>query len=185
MHQQRPRPAVTERPFRDRRDAGRVLAERLRHYASRDDVVRDLRIPPLAIERVAQRETRELARRERVSRDSRRMTDLTGKVVILVDDGLATGSGMRAAIQALRELGPARIVVAVPAAPESTCRELGFEADEVVCATTPSPFYAVGEAYWDFTQTDDEVRRLLSSSSPSGSVHLAHPAQGRRRADRA
>jgi predicted phosphoribosyltransferase len=125
MHQQRPRPAVTERPFRDRRDAGRVLAERLRHYASRDDVVRDLRIPPLAIERVAQRETRELARRERVSRDSRRMTDLTGKVVILVDDGLATGSGMRAAIQALRELGPARIVVAVPAAPESTCRELG------------------------------------------------------------
>jgi erythromycin esterase-like protein len=86
--------------------------------------------------------------------------------VILVDDGLATGASMRAAVQALRELKPARIVVAVPAAPESRCRELAAMVDDVVCATTPSPFYAVGASYWDFTQTtDEEVRDLLRAAS--------------------
>jgi phosphoribosyl transferase-like protein len=101
--------------------------------------------------------------------------DVAGKVVILVDDGLATGSSMLAAVNALRKLRPAQIVVAVPAAPESTCRELSAVVDDVVCATTPSPFFAVGESYWDFTQvTDDEVRQLLRESRP------ARPAPGPR-----
>src|SRR5437660_2238893 len=96
------------------------------------------------------------------------MPEVAGKVVILVDDGLATGSSMRAAIQALRKLGPARIVAAVPAAPGSTCRELAAEVDEVVCATTPSPFFAVGQSYWDFSQTtDEEVVELLRAASAS------------------
>jgi hypothetical protein len=85
-----------------------------------------------------------------------------------VDDGLATGSSMRAAVEAVRRLRPAAIVVAVPAAPESTCRELNALADNVVCATTPSPFFAVGESYWDFTQTtDEEVRDLLRAAPGS------------------
>jgi erythromycin esterase-like protein/predicted phosphoribosyltransferase len=131
-----------------------------------DDVVRGLGIAPEAIQRVADQEGRELARRERAYREDRPMEDVTGKTVILVDDGLATGSSMRAAILALRRLRPARIVVAVPAAPESTCQELAAEADEVVCATTPSPFFAVGQAYWNFTQTtDEEVRELLRAAS--------------------
>ena len=93
------------------------------------------------------------------------MPELRGKTVILVDDGLATGSSMRAAIQAVRAQEPARIVAAVPAAPESTCRELQAEVDEVICAVMPEPFFAVGQAYWDFTQTtDDEVRALLNSA---------------------
>jgi len=131
-----------------------------------DDVVRDLGISPEDLRRVAEREARELRRREQAYRGNRPMPDIAGKVVILVDDGLATGSSMRAAIQALRALGPARIVVAVPAAPESTCQELAAEVDEVVCATTPSPFFAVGASYYDFTQTtDDEVRELLQAAS--------------------
>ena len=96
------------------------------------------------------------------------MPDLAGKTVIVVDDGLATGASMRAAIQAVRQLGPARVVAAVPAAPESTCTELAGLVDEVVCATTPSPFFSVGEAYWDFTQTtDEEVRDLLRAAAPT------------------
>ena len=130
-----------------------------------DDVVRGMNIPPDAIEQVARDEARELERRQRVYREDAPPADLSGKQVILVDDGLATGSSMRAAIQALRRLGPARIVVAVPAAPESTCQELAAEVDEVVCATTPSPFFAVGQHYWDFSQTtDDEVRDLLRAA---------------------
>jgi predicted phosphoribosyltransferase len=127
-----------------------------------DDVVRGLGIAPQDIDRVAEREGRELARRESLYRDGRPRPELAGRVVIAVDDGLATGSSMRAAVEALRKLGPARIVVAVPAAPESTCQELAALVDEVVCATTPSPFSAVGSSYRDFTQTsDDEVRDLL------------------------
>jgi erythromycin esterase-like protein/predicted phosphoribosyltransferase len=130
-----------------------------------DDVVRALNIPPDVIEPVAREEGRELERRERAYREDRPAPDVTGKVVILVDDGLATGASMRAALLALRRLRPARIVVAVPAAPESTCQELTAEADEVVCATTPSPFFAVGQSYWDFTQTtDEEVRELLRAA---------------------
>jgi erythromycin esterase-like protein/predicted phosphoribosyltransferase len=127
-----------------------------------DDVVRGMQIPPEVIEQVATREGRELERRERAYREDAPPIDVTGKVVIVVDDGLATGSSMRAAILALRRLQPARIVVAVPAAPDSTCQELAAEVDEVVCATTPSPFFAVGQHYWNFAQvTDDEVRDLL------------------------
>jgi erythromycin esterase-like protein/predicted phosphoribosyltransferase len=134
-----------------------------------DDVVRDLGISQEDLRRTAEREARELRRREQAYRGNRPMPSLAGKVVILVDDGLATGSSMRAAIQALRALGPARIVVAVPAAPESTCQELAAEVDEVVCATTPSPFFAVGASYYDFTQTtDDEVRDLLQAASVAG-----------------
>jgi erythromycin esterase-like protein/predicted phosphoribosyltransferase len=127
-----------------------------------DDVVRGLGIAPEAIQRVAEREGRELLRREQAYREGRPFPDIAGKVVVVVDDGLATGSSMHAAIEALRKLAPERIVLAVPAAPQSTCRELAALAEEVVCATTPSPFSAVGASYWDFTQTtDEEVRDLL------------------------
>jgi erythromycin esterase-like protein/predicted phosphoribosyltransferase len=130
-----------------------------------DDVVRGMDIPPEVIEQVATEEARELERRERAYREDAPPLDVAGRVVIVVDDGLATGSSMRAAIQALRRLQPAQIVVAVPAAPESTCQELTAEVDEVVCATTPSPFFAVGQHYWDFSQTtDDEVRDLLRAA---------------------
>ncbi len=133
-----------------------------------DDVVRGLGIQPEVIQRVAEREGRELLRREQAYRDGRPMPDVSGRTVIMVDDGLATGASMRAAIQALRALGPDRIVVAVPAAPQSTCQELAATVDEVVCATTPSPFFAVGQSYWDFTQTpDEEVRDLLRAASTS------------------
>ena len=133
-----------------------------------DDVVRGLDIPSAAVERVAREEGRELERRERAYREDAPALEVAGKVVIVVDDGLATGSSMRAAVLALRRLQPARIVVAVPAAPESTCQELNVEVDEVVCATTPSPFVAVGQHYWDFTQTtDDEVRDLLRAARAS------------------
>lgn len=220
---------MADHAFRDRRDAGRALADLLQHYRGRDDivvlalprggvpvahevdaaleapldvfvvrklgvpgreelalgaiasgdvvvlnddVVRGLGITAEEIRRVAEAEGRELRRREHAYRDGRPMEDVTGKVAIIVDDGLATGASMRAAILALRRLGPARIVVAVPAAPESTCQELAAEVDEVVCATTPSPFYAVGQSYWDFTQTtDDEVRDLLRASRGKRTVN--------------
>jgi erythromycin esterase-like protein/predicted phosphoribosyltransferase len=131
-----------------------------------DDVVRGLNIPSEEIRRVAEEEARELLRREQAYREGRPALNVAGKTVLVVDDGLATGASMHAAIQALRRLRPAHIVVAVPAAPESTCRELRDHVDDVVCATTPSPFFAVGESYWDFTQTsDEEVRDLLRASS--------------------
>jgi erythromycin esterase-like protein/predicted phosphoribosyltransferase len=134
-----------------------------------DDVVRGLRIPPEVLRRVVEQEGRELIRREQAYRGDRPMIDVEGKTVVVVDDGLATGASMRAAIQALRRLRPARIVVAVPAAPESSCQELAALVDEVVCATTPSPFLAVGESYWDFSQTtDEEVRDLLRATAASG-----------------
>jgi predicted phosphoribosyltransferase len=216
---------VAEQPFRDRREAGRVLAGLLEHYRDRpdvvvlalprggvpvafevasaldapldvflvrklgtpghdelamgalagggvivlnEDVVRGLNISSEAIQEVADRESRELTRREQVYREGRPTPDVAGKTVILVDDGLATGSSMRAAIVALREQQPGRIVVAVPAAPSSTCRELENEVEEVVCAMTPSPFLAVGNAYRDFTQTtDEEVRELLRAAAGS------------------
>jgi erythromycin esterase-like protein/predicted phosphoribosyltransferase len=216
---------MPDRLFRDRRDAGRVLASLLGPYRDRpdvivlglarggvpvayevaaalgapldvflvrklgvpgreelamgaiasggvlvlnDDVVRGLGIAPETIQRVAEEEGRELARREQAYRDGRPALDVAGQMVILADDGLATGASMRAAVQALRQQGPARIVVAVPAAPESACRELAAMADEVVCATTPSPFFAVGASYWDFTQvTDEGVRDLLRAAATS------------------
>jgi erythromycin esterase-like protein/predicted phosphoribosyltransferase len=134
-----------------------------------EDVVRALGIGPEAVRQAAERERRELLRREQAYREGRPEPALAGRVVILVDDGLATGASIRAAVQALRQRAPARIVVAVPTAPGSACRELEATVDEVVCATTPSPFTAVGESYRDFTQTtDEEVRDLLRAAS-------AHP----------
>ena len=140
-----------------------------------DDVVRGLRISPQELRAVAEREGRELIRREAAYRDGRPPVDVTGKTVILVDDGLATGASMFAAVQALREAEPAAIVIAVPAAPESTCREFAGIVDDVVCASMPTPFLAVGESFWDFRQvTDDEVRQLLAT--PKAPAPVGRPA---------
>jgi predicted phosphoribosyltransferase len=131
-----------------------------------EEVVDKLRIDDATLQRVAVVEEQELARRERSYRGQRPPPELTGRVVILVDDGLATGSTMRAAVAAARAAGPpARVVVAVPTAPASTCEQLRGEADEVVCATTPRPFRAVGYSYRSFPQTtDEEVRELLQAA---------------------
>jgi predicted phosphoribosyltransferase len=111
------------------------------------------------------RQWQELWRRERLYRGDRPPQDVDGRSVIVVDDGIATGSTMRAAVLALRALGPARIVVAVPVASERTCEELGAVADVVVCALTPEQFYAVGRWYVDFAQTTDaELRWLLDAA---------------------
>ncbi|BBX14699.1 hypothetical protein MNVM_37800 [Mycobacterium novum] len=129
-----------------------------------DDVVRGLRITPQQLRDIAEHEGRELARREAVYRDGRPPVAVAGKTVILVDDGLATGASMLAAVQALQDFEPAHIVIAVPAAPESTCREFAGLVDDVVCATMPTPFRAVGESFWDFSQvSDEEVRTLLAT----------------------
>jgi putative phosphoribosyl transferase len=209
--------------FRDRSEAGRLLAERLAEYAGRPDVlvlalprggvpvgyevarrlhapmdvfivrklgvpgyeefamgavatggvrvlneqvVSTLGIPDYVIDAVAAWGQQELERRERLYRGNRPSPDVRGKTVILVDDGLATGSTMLAAVQALRKLDPARIVVAVPVASPDTCELLKAEVDEVVCAVTPQPFYAVGLWYRDFSQTtDEEVRELLERTA--------------------
>ena len=136
-----------------------------------DDVVRGLQITPQQLRDIADREGRELARREAAYRDGRPPTVVTGKTVILVDDGLATGASMFAAVQALREAQPARIVIAVPAAPESTCREFAGLVDDMVCASMPTPFFAVGAAYWDFNQvSDQEVRSLLATPTTGRSL---------------
>jgi predicted phosphoribosyltransferase len=205
--------------YRDRADAGRQLAARLRDYKGNDDVlilalprggvpvafeiaaaieapldvlcVRKLGTPgqpelamgaiasggvrimnedvldflgigEAGIEAVAQRELLELARREHAYRGGRKPPEIAGKTVILVDDGVATGATMRAAVAALRQLAPARIIVAVPHGAEETCAELRGEADEVVCLATPWPYVAVGRWYENFTQTSDvEVAELL------------------------
>lgn len=129
-----------------------------------DDLLRALRVTPQQLRDVAEREGRELIRRQAAYRGGRPPVDVTGKTVILVDDGLATGASMFAAVQALRDADPAEIVIAVPAAPESTCREFAGIVDDVVCASMPTPFLAVGESFWDFRQvSDEEVRELLST----------------------
>jgi putative phosphoribosyl transferase len=206
-------------PFRNRTEAGQLLARKLRRYADRpdiivlalprggvpvayevakalrapldvflvrklgvpgqeelamgaiatggirvlnEDVVRELKIPPRVIDSVAAKEAQELERRERLYRGERPAPDVNGRTVILVDDGLATGSSMRAAVAALRQKNPRRIVVAVPIAAAATCRELESEVDEIVCYETPEPFYSVGLWYEDFSQTtDEEIRQLL------------------------
>jgi erythromycin esterase-like protein/predicted phosphoribosyltransferase len=211
--------------FRDRREAGRRLAEKLAAYANRPDVlvlalprggvpvgyevaralgapldvfvvrklgvpgyeelamgavatggvrvlneqlVERLGIPEPMIEAVAARERQELARRERLYRGGRPPPDVRGRTVILVDDGLATGATMHAAIQALRQQNPARIVVAVPTAAPEICEEMKTKADDVICAITPEPFDAVGRWYRDFSQTtDEEVGALLAQRSTS------------------
>jgi len=214
--------------FRDRRDAGRLLAAKLGAYANRPDVlvlalprggvpvaaevaqalgapldvflvrklgvpgheelamgaiasggvrvlnedlVRTLAIPPQTIETVTREEELELARREQAYRSDRAAMDVRGRTVIVVDDGLATGATMRAAAQALRSRGPARVVIAVPVAARETRDALTSEVDEIVCGMTPEPFHSVGLWYDDFSQTtDDEVRAFLE--------HAAEPTSG-------
>jgi putative phosphoribosyl transferase len=208
--------------FRDRREAGRFLAQKLKAYADKPDVlvlalprggvpvayevaqalhapldvfiVRKLGVPgheelafgaiasggvrvlndlvgPLEISRdtieaVTKRERQELQRRERIYRDDRPAPDVRDRTVLLVDDGLATGSTMRAAVAALRQQGPRRIVVAVPVGAPDTCFALEDEADEVVCVRKPMPFSAVGIWYADFSQTtDEEVHALLEQAA--------------------
>src|SRR5215472_7409024 len=211
------------RLFHDRPDAGRQLAEQLREYATRDDVVvlglprggvpvayevasrlgapldvflvrklgvpghselamgaiaqggievlsrdliRDLRIPPALVQQVAVRERLELERHDALYRRGRRPAVVRGRTVILVDDGLATGATMEAAILALRQHAPARIVVGVPVGARETCERLRRLADEVVCVDMPEPFNAVDLWYEEFTQTsDDELKQLLGSTS--------------------
>ena len=128
-----------------------------------EDVLRHLVITPAALDAVTERERTELARREAAYRDGRPLPELRSRIVILVDDGLATGSTMRAAVAAVRQQRPARIVIAVPTAARETCEELRREADAIVCGMTPEPFYGVGQWYEDFGQTsDEEVRELLA-----------------------
>jgi putative phosphoribosyl transferase len=127
-----------------------------------DDVVNYLQIPDSVIDAITERELQELERREVEYRGNRPEPDGKGKIVILIDDGLATGSTIRAAAEALRQQEPARIVVAVPVSAPQTCDEYRIGVDEIVCAVTPEPFWGVGQWYQDFSQTSDqEVRELL------------------------
>jgi len=131
-----------------------------------DSVVGPSHIPLRVIQAVAAGELKELNRRDRVYRGDRALPDVRDRIVILTDDGMATGSTMRAAVAALRRLGPARTVVASPTASPAACAELSREADECVCIMTPDPYYAVGVWYDDFSQTtDQEVRELLEKAS--------------------
>jgi len=131
-----------------------------------EDVMRALPNADEAIESITAKETAELERREQSYRHGRPAPELRDRVVILVDDGLATGATMRAAVKALRQRGATKIVVAVPVGPPDTCREFEDEADETICATVPEFFQAVGQYYEDFSQTsDDEVRELLARAT--------------------
>jgi predicted phosphoribosyltransferase len=219
-------PAAPRHVFRDRQDAGRVLAGLLQKYRDRpdvvvlalprggvpvayevaralhapldiftvrklgvpgheelamgaiasgglmvlvDDVVRGLALSPAVIQQAAEREGRELLRRETTYREGRPGIDVTGRTVIVVDDGLATGATMRAAALAVREHDPARVVVAVPVASPQTCEQVQEVADEVVCSITPRPLRAVGLWYEDFSPTtDEEVRELLARAGAAG-----------------
>jgi putative phosphoribosyl transferase len=136
-----------------------------------DNVVSSLHITDEQVREVIASETVELERRERAYRGGRPVADPHGKIVILVDDGIATGASMLAAVRAVRAAGPQSIVVAVPVGPQSACRELAREADDVVCATMPPGFEAVGQVYADFHQvSDDEVRELLATPTTDGAL---------------
>jgi predicted phosphoribosyltransferase len=127
-----------------------------------ENLIQTLKIRDDVVEAVSERSRRELRRQELAFRDDRPPSDVREQIVILVDDGLATGATMRAAVAALRVQHPARIIVAAPTAAASTCEELESEVDECVCVMTPDPFLAVGLWYDDFSQTtDEEVRHLL------------------------
>ncbi len=218
-------------PFRDRAEAGRLLAVQLARYAHRDDVVvlalprggvpvafevakklaapldiflvrklglpgheefaigaiasggirvvnpeavRHLGISEETLDEVAEQEGKELARRERLYRGDRPPISMEGKIAILIDDGLATGSSMRAAVAAAKQHQPKRLIVAVPVAPPETCQQLSGEVDEAVCLLQPDPFYAVGLWYEHFGQTSDqEVCDLLERAALSH-PHTAH-----------
>lgn len=207
-------------PFKNRIEAGRLLAEELKSYANRTDVlilalprgglpvafevaqalgapldlmlvrklgvpgqeelamgaiatggikvlsqelVKSLNISAAALEAVISKEKRELERREHVYRGNRPVPEVGNRCVILIDDGLATGATMKAAVLALRQQQPAQIIIGVPVAPPDTVEELRKEADEIICLATPEPFYAIGTWYVDFSQTsDEEVRTLLA-----------------------
>lgn len=209
--------------FKDRRDAGRILAEKLSAYAGRpdvtvlglprggvpvafevalalnvpldifivrklglpgheelavgaiasggirvlnEDIIRLLDVPEGAINIIAVREMQELQRREHDYRGDRLAPDAHDRTIILIDDGLATGASMRAAVTGLRSQNPARIVVAVPTAARETCDMFEPLVDELVCAITPEPFYGVSRWYEDFSQvTDEEVRNLLEEAN--------------------
>ena len=140
---------------------GAIASGGVRHINR--DVVDQLRIDSETIDVASRREQKEIERREQLYRGQRSPVDVRNKTVIVVDDGLATGSTMHAAIAALRQHRPARIVVAVPAASPQACSEIADQVDEIICAATPEPFYAVGQWYQEFSQTtDEEVRDLLA-----------------------
>jgi putative phosphoribosyl transferase len=129
-----------------------------------------------AIDWMTARENKELLRREERYRGARAFPDLDGKTVILVDDGLATGATMRAAARAVRERKPARLVIAVPVAAESTYRKMRAEAEEVICGLLPDPFFGIGQFYDDFSQTsDEEVRGLLAQAADEEREKDAQP----------
>jgi putative phosphoribosyl transferase len=133
-----------------------------------DELVRAFGIPEHVVASIAANEAGELERQERAYRDDRAPAEVKNRTVILVDDGLATGSTMRAAAAAVRAQHPQRLVIAVPVAPAETCAALQSEADEVICAWTPDPFFAVGNWYDDFSQiSDQDVRQLLRTGSAS------------------
>ena len=133
-----------------------------------EDVVRAIPYASEAIEAVTAKETAELQRREQIYREGRPAPELRDRIVILVDDGLATGATMRAAVKAMRQRGATKIVVAVPVGPPDTCHELAQQADETICLSTPPFFQAVGQYYEDFSQTsDDDVRELLTRAAQS------------------
>src|SRR2546421_168017 len=146
-----------------------------------EDVMRAIPYGDAAIEAVTAKETVELQRREQIYREDRPAPDLRGNVVMLVDDGLATGATMRAAVKALRQSGAAKIVVAVPVGPPDTCREIAQEADETICLSTPEFFQAVGQYYEDFSQTsDDDVRKLLTIAAQEISLDKSTTNNDRR-----
>ena len=135
-----------------------------------EQVVAAYRLSETAINAVARAEQAELERRERTYRDGRGAIALSGRIVLLVDDGLATGASMKAAVKAVRAHDPARVVVAVPVGAPETCRDLADVADEIVCACAPDHFAAVGQWYRDFSQTSDaEVRELLREHADASS----------------
>jgi predicted phosphoribosyltransferase len=139
-----------------------------------EDMVRRLDILPEFMHTVAAREQRILEYREHFYRGDRPAPEVQGRTVILVDDGLATGATMRAAVAALRPRQPARMVIAVPVAARATCEELKAVADEVVCAATPRPFHAVGRWYEDFSPTSDaEVRDLLVQAAQRQAITMS------------
>jgi putative phosphoribosyl transferase len=128
-------------------------------------LIAHLQVPEELIERVTVEEARELERRERLYRGDRRLIALQGRAVILVDDGLATGATMLAAVRSVRDQQPLRIIVAVPVASPSACEDIRGEVDQMICVATPEPFLAVGSWYDNFSQTSDaEVRSLLAES---------------------
>lgn len=132
-----------------------------------DHTIRSLGIPREDVERVTRDERRELERREAVYRGNRPFPDLTGKTVIVVDDGLATGATMRAAVAALREQSPSAVIAAAPVGAPATCAAVRWTANDCICAMKPDPFYGVGLWYDDFEQTtDEEVQRLLELARP-------------------